>query len=177
MAQAQPLYVLEAVDVRRADETDQSRRLTITKIALPEVKRKTTNFAPGGGIGELAIAMPQIDPIMPKFELKGYDTDIISRMGFATGQHDKWLFAGALRDKQTGKAIPARAVIQGIVSTWTPDESELGGLAGCNYEINEVTHYEFSIDGTELFYFDWMEGVGRSGGVDWFQDVRTALGV
>ncbi len=68
-------------------------------------------------------------------------------------------------------------MIQGIVSTWTPDESELGGLAGCNYEINEVTHYEFSIDGTELFYFDWMEGVGRSGGVDWFQDVRTALGV
>jgi len=50
MEQKQPLYVLEVVDVRRAD--DGSRHLTITKIVLPEIV-----------------------PILPKFELKRDEGD------------------------------------------------------------------------------------------------------
>lgn len=45
VAKAQ-LFVLEGINIRRA-ATDQSRQLVVTKIALPEVR-----------------------PIMPKFELK-----------------------------------------------------------------------------------------------------------
>ena len=77
---AQPLYVLEAVDVRRADEPDSSRAVTLSKLALPEIKRKTSGYAPGGGVGEVNFSFPQVDAIEPKFELKGFDPDMLRKM-------------------------------------------------------------------------------------------------
>ncbi|MFN3890179.1 MAG: phage major tail tube protein [Beijerinckiaceae bacterium] len=173
---AQPLYVLEAVDVRRADEPESSRDVTLSKLALPEIKRKTSGYAPGGGVGEVNFSFPQVDPIEPKFELKGLDPDMLRKMGFAAGLYDKWTFAGAVRNKQGGQVLSARAIIQGVVSAWTPDEFSVGEFFGCNYLLHEVTHYEFHLDGEELWYWDFYEREGRSGGVSWFSDIRTALG-
>lgn len=173
---AQPLYVLEAVDVRRADEPDSSRAITLNKLAIPEIKRKTGAYAPGGGVGEVNWTFPQVDPIEPKFELKGFDPDILRKMGFAAGSYDKWVFAGAVRNKQGGGLMPARAIIQGVIATWSPDEFSVGEMFGCNHELQEVTHYEFHLDGEELWYWDFYEREGRSGGVSWFGDIRTALG-
>lgn len=172
-----PLYVLEGVDVRRTSNDGESRANTISKLALPEIKFKTTNFAPGGGVGERTIVFPQIDPIMPKFELKGFDEEILASMGYAPGMVDTWNFAGVLRDKQAGKPIPARAKIKGIIATWTPDESGIGELWGCNYEFQEVVHYEFVIDGKEHFYVDLDENEIRVGGVSRTSDYNSALGI
>jgi phage tail tube protein FII len=173
----QPLYVLVAVDVRRGTNDGTSRANTVSKLALPELKHKTTNFAPGGGVGERSIVLPQLEPILPKFELKGFDDEIMASMGFMPGINDIWTFAGALVDKQAGTTVPARAIIKGNIATFTPDESEIGGLMGCNYEIQEVTHYEFTIDGKEHWYVDLDENEIRVGGVSRSADVNRALGI
>lgn len=173
----QPLYVLVGVDVRRGTNDSTSRANTVSKLALPEAKFKTTNFAPGGGVAERNIVLPQLEPLAPKFELKGFDDEIMAAMGFMPGTNDIWTFAGALSDKQSGKTIPARAVIKGVIATWTPDESGIGDLMGCNYEIQEVTHYEFTIDGKEHWYVDLDENEVRVGGVSRSADVNRALGI
>ena len=173
----QPLYILEAVDVRRADQAQSSRALTISKMAIPAIKRVKAEHKPGGGVGNVQFTFPMIEAVEPKFELKGFDPDIIGNFGFAAGTADKWTFAGAVRDKRSGRAIPARAVIQGIISEWEPTEFSPGEVAGVNHVINEVTHYEFWLDSTELWYWDFWERAGRSGGTSWFSDVVTALGV
>jgi phage tail tube protein FII len=173
---AQPLYVMEAVDVRRADQPDSSRAITVNRLVLPPIRRKTSGYAPGGGVGEVNFTFPQIDPVEPTFELKGLDPDIMRHLGFAAGQYDKWVFAGSVRKKQGGAAIPSRAIIQGVVAAWEPDEFSTGEFFGCNHVLQEVTHYEFHLDGEELWYWDFYEREGRSGGVSWFSDTRTALG-
>jgi uncharacterized protein len=172
----QPLYVLEAVDVRRADQPDSSRALTISKLGLPAIKRMNAEHNPGGGVGKVNFTFPQIEQVEPKFELKGLDVDIIRSMGLAAGAQDKWIFAGAYRDKRSGRVLAGRAIIQGVVSEWEPDEQAAGELFGCNYMLQEVTHYELILDGQELWYWDWYEREGRGGGVSWFSDIRQALG-
>lgn len=173
-------YVLEMVDVRRATQSGNQRGWTLNKMVLPPITHKTISHTPGGGIGQLDIRLPQIEPIEPKFEVKGIDEDVIRQMARQAsgggGDTDKWTFAGAFRDKRTGKEIPCRAVIEGVICAWQPDEHEAGNYFGCNYEMKEVSHYEFIFNGVELWYWDFWERVNRSGGFDAVQGLRNALG-
>ncbi|WP_127076139.1 phage major tail tube protein [Rhodomicrobium lacus] len=172
-----PLYVIEAVDVRRADETDTSRALLLEKLGLPALKRVSAEHKPGGGVGGIEFTFPQIEKVEPKFAIKGgIDLDATTKFGFSNGVYNKWVFAGAWRDKRTGLVVPARAIIAGIISDWEPDEAAPGELAGCTHALKEVSHYEFLLDGAEIFYWDFWEREGRSGGVSWMSDVRSALG-
>lgn len=177
MAVRQPIYVFEAVDVRRADEPDSSRARTIEKLVLPSIKRKTVEFTAGGGIGTVNHVLPQIDAPEPAFAVKGLDVDVLTRFGFGAGSHDKWVFSGAVRNKSAGgRMLAFRAIIQGIVAEWAPDEFSAGEFLGCNHTIHEVTHYELILDGRELWYWDEEELEARSGGVSWFAEIRNALG-
>ncbi|WP_223479258.1 phage major tail tube protein [Oricola indica] len=168
----QSLYLLTAVDVRRATEAGSSRATTIEKLTIPPVKFATVPHNPGGGIGAVDYALPRLEVFEPAFMVKGIDTDIFRGMGTV----DRWTFAGAFRDKKLNRVVPARAIIEGAVTEWEPDESSPTEFLGCNHAIKEVTHFEFTLDGTEYWYFDFEERVIRRAGVDLFADVRNALG-
>ena len=174
----QPLYMMELIDLRRADQPDSSRALTVSKLAIPAtLSRKVVNFAPGGGLGEIAWTIPQLDPIEPKFELKGYDVDVMSSFGIVNGTLDKWTFAGSIRQKQGGTALPVRAVIEGEIAEMTPDEFNVGVFFGMNFTIKQVTFLNFSVNDREVIYWDFYGREARSNGVAWAQDSYTALGV
>ncbi len=169
----QPLYMLTAVDVRRATEAGSSRAITVSKLTIPAITFATAGHNPGGGVMAVAFALPRIEAVEPAFEIKGLDTDVFGDLGSV----GRWTFAGALRDKKTGRALPARAIIEGAIVEWTPDDADPSDFAGCNHAIKEVTHYEFWLDGSELWYVDFFERVLRRGGNDLFADERRALGV
>lgn len=168
----QPLYLLTAVDVRRATQAGSSRATTISKMTIPAIKIITAEHNPGGGVMAVDFAMPRIEKVEPAFEIKGFDTDVFG--GF--GEVDRWTFAGAVRDKKTNKGQPARAVIEGAITEWTPDDASPTEFVGCNHAIKEVTHYEFWLNGAELWYVDFWERVCRRNGVDLFAADRQALG-
>lgn len=169
---ANNFYVLQAVDVRRATEAGSSRAITISKLTLPAVKFITADHTPGGSVMTVDFTLPRIEALEPAFEAKGIDLEIFAGMG----EVDRWTFAGAYREKRTGKVIPCRAIIEGAVVEWEPDDSDPTELQGCNYAFKEVTHYEFIMDGKELFYVDDWERVLRLNGQDRFAEIRNALG-
>lgn len=168
----QSLYMLTAVDVRRAQRVGTSRATIISKLTLPPIKFVTAGHNPGGGVMAVDFAMPRIEAVEPAMEIKGIDPEIFS--GFGTV--DRWVFASAWRDKKTNKAVPARAIIEGAITEWTPDEGSPEEFAGCTHAFKEVTHYEFHLDGKELWYIDFWERILRSDGVDQFAEDRRALG-
>lgn len=172
----QPQFVVEAVDVRRATSTGNDRTLTIQKVVFPEIKQKQVEHNAGGGIGGVNFRLPQIEPLSPKFEIKGIDQDVLRQFGFAGGVADKWTFAAAIREKGTSRLLPLRATIQGIVSTWTPDEHSNGDFHGCNYEMIEVVYYDYTLDGEQLYLWDYYNRVAKTGGTDIFAPIRNALG-
>lgn len=171
MAQ-KPLYLLQAVDVRRASQPGDSRAVTISKLALPSIKFKNTKHDAGGGNGDVNFLQPRIEAPEPKFDAKGIDASIFAGMG----QVDKWTFACAYKDTKTGRSVPARAIIEGAVAEWEPDESDPAEFQGCSHVFQEVTHYEFKLDDNELWYWDWWERVTRVDGEDSFAEIRQALG-
>lgn len=171
----QPLYQLTAVDVRRAAETGTSRANTIAKLALPGLTFAGAEHTPGGGVLAVKFAQPRLEAIEPKFEAKGLDLDVFRGLG----KPDRWIFAGAYREKKPGGGgvVGARAIIEGAISVWEPDESDPAEFQGCNHTFTEVTHYEFVLDGIELFYVDFFENVLRVNGEDMFAEERRALGI
>lgn len=171
----QPLYQLSAVDVRRAQEAGTSRATTIAKLAMPGLSFVGSEHSPGGGVMAVKFTQPRLEALEPKFEAKGIDLDVFRGMG----QTDRWVFAGAYREKKPGGGgvVPARAIIEGAISAWEPDESDPAEMQGCNHTFAEVTHYEFILNGVELFYVDFFENVIRMNGVDLFADDRKALGI
>jgi len=173
---AQYPYFLEAIDVRRADQPDTSRRRIIQTMAMPALTRLTAEHLGGGAIAKIKLAFPQLEALEPKYATAGFDLDTLRHFGLAAGTFDRWVFAGSCRIRR-GAVVPARAIIEGVVSAWEPDENTPGELAKCNHTIAEVTHYELTLDGEQIFYFDDDEGVAISGGVDWFADTRRALGI
>ncbi|NMG39795.1 hypothetical protein GRZ55_11125 [Chelativorans sp. ZYF759] len=168
----QPLYMLTAVDVRRANEPDSSRATTISKLTIPAIKFMTASHNPGGGVMAVDFTLPRVEPIEPAMEIKGFDTDIFRGLGMP----ERWTFAGAVRDKKTGIAVPARAIIEGSITEWEPDEASPEEFVGCTHALKEVTHFEFSLNGQELFYIDFWERIMRRNGEDLFAADRRALG-
>ena len=171
----QPFYQLTAVDVRRAEEAGTSRATTIDKLAMPGLTFAGADHTPGGGVLAVKFAMPRLDALEPKFGSKGLDLDVFRGLG----RTDRWIFAGAYREKKPGggSTVGSRAIIEGAISTWEPDESDPAAFQGCNHTFSEVTHYELVVNGVELFYIDFYENVLRVNGVDMFADDRRALGI
>lgn len=168
----QPLYLLTAVDVRRATQAGSSRPNLVSKLTLPPIKFVGADHNPGGGVMAVNFTMPRIEAVEPAFAVKGFDTDVFSGMGLV----DRWIFGGATRDKKTNKGAPARAVIEGAIVEWTPDEADPAEFVGCSHAFREVTHYEFWLNGKELWYVDFWERILRVNGVDLFAEERQALG-
>lgn len=173
MAQA-PLYLLTAVDVRRATQADTSRATTISSLTMPGLTFSTGEHNPGGGVMAVNFAMPRIEAPEPAFSAKGIDAEIFTGMG----EPERWVFAGAYNKRAPGggSVVPARAIIEGAITAWEPDESDPAEFQGCTHTFAEVTHYELVLDGVELFYVDSYERVLRVGGKDLFATHRRALG-
>lgn len=166
------LFMLQAVDVRRAGEAGSGRPNVVAKLTIPPIKFMTANHNPGGGVGSVDWTLPRIEPPEPKFEIKGLDTDIFKGFGI----RDRWVFSSAWRDHKAGKTISGRCTIEGSIAEWEPDEASPEEYQGCTHTFKEVTHYAFKLDGKELWYWDFFERELRANGKDHFKEIRRALG-
>lgn len=176
MAKGQDILIMEEVDVRRTDDPDDSRVLTITKFGLPKPVRKKADHTPGGGVGTVAFLMPMLDAFEPTFSVKGIDIDTLNKFGFAAGAHDTWTFAGTIRNKTTNRLMSFRCFICGIVADWSPGDHTPGELIDCDHTLAEVTKVQYELDGVELFHWDFYARIFNPGTGDIFAEYRNALG-
>lgn len=173
MAQA-VTYLLTANDVRRATSPDTSRANIIVSLAMPSLTFMTGEHNPGGGVMAANFVLPRIEAPEPAFSVKGIDTDSFIGMG----EVERWVFAGSYNKRQPGGGgpVPARAIIEGAITAWEPDEGSPDEFQGCTHTFAEIMHYELVLDGKELFYIDYYERILRVGGKDLFAAHRRALG-
>lgn len=174
---SQDILIIETVDVRRADDPEDSKVFTLTKVGLPKLKRKKAEHTPGGGVGSVNFLLPMLDAFEPTFSTKGLDLQVLREFGFAAGKFDRWTFAASLRNKRTRALLPVRFTIEGIVSDWSPGDHTPGELLDCDHTMDEVTYMDLKIDGELISLWDFYGRQGISGGEDWFAEYRAALGV
>lgn len=168
----QPLYVLSAVDLRRATEAGSSRLTTVQKLAFPSPKLVTVSHSAGGGVGAVNYALPRTEAPEPKAQIGGPDADLFR--GF--GEVAAWTFAASYIDQATGLAVPARGVFRGAISTFEPEETDPESMQTCNYMWANVTEFGFTLGETELFYINHQTAELRFHGNDLMARHRRALG-
>lgn len=169
------VYIMEAANLFVGDHDPRnSKFLTLEELKLPELQEAMVDHKPGGGkVGvEFAVGIQKLEPT---FKLKGWDIPLLRVFGLGSTVRKVFTAYGVIRDKRSGRALEAKAVIEGRLSKVTPDAFKRGEAMDFDYTINEVMHYELFFDGHEELYWDFFTNSLRQGGIDPDPDFNNIL--
>lgn len=171
------LYVMEAANLFVGAETDEgSKHLTLRDLKLPTMEEKTAEHHPGGSMFAVQISALGFSPLAASFKLIGIDPDMLLFFGLGNQLRRRYTAYGVIRDKITGRAIQSKALMEGRLQRIEQDTFNRGDLAGHDYSISEIFHYELYIDGVEKFWMDFPTVEWRVNGVSQ-NDERRLLGL
>jgi uncharacterized protein len=160
------IYIMEAANlfVGLADPT-KSKHLTLTELKLPALQEIFVDHHGGGmrvGI-EVGVGVQKLEPT---FNLAGFDPDLLSEFGLGSKVRNVFTAYGVVRDKRTGRAIEAKAIMEGRLGKADMSAFQRGEMTSFEYAINELMHYELWFDGAEKIHWDAFTNVWRINGVD-----------
>lgn len=169
------VYIMEAANLFVGDhDPANSKFLTLEELKLPDLQETLVDHQPGGGkVGvEFAVGIEKLEPT---FKLKGWDPVLLRSFGLGSTYRQTFTAYGVIRDKKSGRALEAKAIMEGRLSRVAPDAFQRGETMGHEYAINEVLHYELFFDGDEELYWDFFTNTLRLGGVDPDPDFNSIL--
>ena len=171
-----PLIINEAATLFVGDDgPDNGKHLNLTSIQLPTLEEKTADHFAGGAIGEISIGGLGLSKLESTFKLIGFDPQSMSQFGLGTKQSLPYTCYAAVRDKQGGRAIEVKAIMQGRLIKIAPDETRRGELMGHDHSIAEILRYQLWFDGKEKYFYDFFTSDWRVDGVSQNADVRNIL--
>ncbi len=169
------LYVMEAANLFCGDHDPKaSKHLTLTELQLPALMEQFQDHHPGGSPVGIEVAVG-IQKLEPTFKLTGWDPDLLTQFGIGSRTKRVFTAYGVIRDKRTGAAMEAKAVIEGRLGKIEGEAFRRGELQSHDYAINEVTHYELWFDTREKLYFDFFTAEFRLDGQSANADERNIL--
>lgn len=154
-----------------------SLHLVLESAKLPAFEEATTEWGAGGGIGAVEVGTGKLKPLQFGFKLKGPQPGVLTQFGLGKKRRINYTVYGVLRDKRTGGVVKAKTVLEGRMTKVEGDEYKSGELAGFDFAVTEIFHYEHYVGGRELYYFDYLTSTWRVDGEDQNADVRSALGL
>lgn len=169
--------VLEAVNLYCGDhDPEASKHLTISELQLPTLQEMYQDHHPGGSRVAIEVGLG-IEKLTSSFKLTGMDPELYTQFGVNDRAKNSFTAYGVLRDKRTGTASQAKAIMRGKLGQIEQDAFQRGELVGHNYSINEILHYELYIGGVEKIYWDFFTQELRQDGRDGNADERRILGI
>lgn len=168
-------YMMEAVNLFCGDhDPSSSKHLTLTEFQLPALNEKYQDHHPGGSPVGIEVNVG-IEKLLPTFKLAGFDPDLLDLFGLGRTGNKMFTGYGVIRDKRSGEAIEAKAIIEGRLGKVEPEAFQRGEMHSHDYAINGVMHYELWFAGREKFYWDFFTATWRVNGVEENRDERRIL--
>jgi phage tail tube protein FII len=151
------ILMLEAVSMflGNADPT-KSKHLKLTSLTLPTLEYDIVDHKPGGGAMEVGFSMSAIKKLEPTFKMAGFDQEAFRLFGVGSGAVSNFTCYGVIRDKREAKPLQGKAVFRGSIGRIAADAFTRGAEFGHDHRIDEVTHYELSIGGSEWYSIDFF---------------------
>lgn len=169
------IYVMEAANLFCGDhDPTASKHLTLEELQLPNLTEMYQDHHPGGSRVGIEIATG-IEKLEPTFKLAGWDPDLLTQFGLHARQNNVFTAYGSIRDKRSGVALEAKAIIHGRLGSIEPETFQRGEMMGHDYAIHEVLHYELWFDGQEKWYWDFWSNTLRMGGTSQTADENSIL--
>ena len=172
---ASTIYIMEGVNLFCGDDDPtNSKHLTLESLKLPDLQESYTDHMPGGApVGiELSTGVEKLEST---FKLKGFDMPLLRQFGLGSRSKYKYTAYGAVRDKRSGALVESMAVFEARLGRIAGDEFSKGETMSHEYALNEITHYEFHMNGAEEFYWDFWSNVMRVGGAPQNADLNRIL--
>lgn len=174
---ANTIYTMEAANLFCGDaDPANSKHLTLEDLTLPDLQAMYADHHPGGSFVAMEMEVG-VSKLTSTFKLKGWDPALIAQFGIGTQLKNKYTAYGMVRDKRTGRAFEAKAVLEGRIGKAGADTFTRGNSMGFQYSINEITSYQLYFDGDELVFWDFWTNTYRMGGVDQNADLNRILRV
>ena len=169
------IYIMEAANLFCGDhDPTASKHLTLTELQLPALQEMYQDHHAGGSRVQIEVAVG-IQKLEPTFKLAGWDPDLLTRFGLGSSRASVFTAYGVVRDKRTGVAYEAKAIMEGRLGKVEADTFQRGEMMGHGYAINEVMHYELWFADQEKLYWDFYSTDWRLDGVSQNDDERRIL--
>jgi P2 family phage contractile tail tube protein len=169
------IYIMEAANLFCGDHDPMaSKHLTLTELQLPALQEMYQDHHAGGSRVQIEVAVG-IQKLEPTFKLAGWDPDLLTRFGLGASRASVFTAYGVVRDKRTGVAHEAKAIMEGRLGKVEADTFQRGEMMGHGYAINEVMHYELWFADREKLYWDFYSTDWRLDGVSQNDDERRIL--
>lgn len=183
---AQNIYTMEAVnlicgDVGGVSTPGISTHLTIQELKLPAMEEVYADHNPGGGTIGIEI-MTHMNKLEATFNLAGIQPDVMMLLGKSARALQSFTANGLVRDRRTGVALKAQAIMQGRLGRINPTAWSKTNLHAHEYAIKSIVSYSLymrtdntSENMTEIYLWDFFTSEFRVGDVDINKDLVGIL--
>lgn len=145
--------IMEAANLYCGYDPTASTHLILSELRLPSLERNYVDHTPGGG--QLAIEVAtHINRLEASFTLAGWQPQILGMIGAGA---QPFTVYGLIRDRRSGRAIQAVAILQGQIGRATPTPFTRGAVQNHEYAVRGIMHYELNMDFRQVFYWDFHE--------------------
>jgi phage tail tube protein FII len=150
------LYTMEAANIfAGSDDPSATNHLAIQEVKLPGFEENFADHIAGGAVVGIRIDT-HINPLEATFNLLGFNPQVAGLLRSWTMTEKHFHIRGVVRDRQSGRAISAYALIYGRLSRVNPTAFRRSDLFAHEYTINGIDHYELTLDAKQLFLFDFF---------------------
>lgn len=184
-----PVFTMEAAnlicgDTGPASQPGQSTLLVLQEMKLPGWEENYADYSAGGAQVNYEVNT-NFNRLEATFTLHGWQPPIMGLLAQADFQEQVFTAYGMIREKRSGDALKAMAVMRGRLGRVNPTAFRRGDLMGHEYSIRGIWHYELWMapsKNSELapiyqwdFFESWFWVWGPNGPRDLNQDLRRCL--
>jgi len=124
------IYIMEAANLFCGDhDPTASMHLTLADLKLTPLQEMYQDHHAGGSRVHIEVALG-IQKLEPTFKLNGWDPDLLTQFGLGSARSKVFTAYGVVRDKRTGAALEAKAILEGRLGKIEPDAFQRGELQG-----------------------------------------------
>jgi len=137
------------------DPPNNSNHLALQSLKLPGMEEAFQDHSAGGAPVAIRIDT-HINPLEATFNLLGWNIQVYNLMRSWVKANQHFTARGLVRDRMSGKAIAAEAVMWGRLSRINPTDYRRNDLMAHEHQINGITHYELKVGDQEVVYWDFF---------------------
>lgn len=169
------VFLMEAANLFCGDhDPSASNHLTLSELKLPGLEENYVDHVAGGAPVAIEVDT-HINKLEAGFNLLGWTPAVMTMIGTFTRAQQVFTAYGVIRDRRTGEALEAKAIMGGRLGKANPANWQKGSNQHFEYSIKGIVHYELYMDGVEIYNWDYFLNMRRIGGVDMNFDINQIL--
>jgi len=148
--------IMEGANLYCGIDPTASNHLVLQEIRLPSLERNYVDHAPGGAPVAVEVDT-HITRLEVTFTLAGWQPQVLGLIG--SGDQTFTIY-GLVRDRKSGRALDAMAIIQGRLGRATPTPFNRGTIQSHEYSIRGIMYYTLTLDYLPVFSWDFYNASG-----------------